>query len=114
MSSDRTFSIIDLAKHTEPPAIYISVKGIVYDVTTGADFYGPGGGYSVFAGKDASRALGKMQVSAAECNCGWENLSEEHAKTLEEWVAKYKTKYPVVGTLEMDEAFVKRGAALEP
>ena len=38
--------------------IYLAVLGRVFDVTKGADYYGPGaGGYSGFAGRDGSRAF---------------------------------------------------------
>ena len=94
--------------------ILIAVRGTVYDVTSGRDFYGPGVGYSVFAGRDATRSLGKMQISFEECNAGWDNLDETHMKTMLEWEAKYKTKYPVVGTVVIDEDFVARGLALPP
>ncbi|EER19041.1 membrane associated progesterone receptor, putative, partial [Perkinsus marinus ATCC 50983] len=40
--------------------ILIGVKGKVYNVWTRPDFYGPGGGYHVFAGRDASRLLAKV------------------------------------------------------
>jgi membrane-associated progesterone receptor component len=111
------FTIEELAQFDGTGAegkIYISVRGEVYDVTSGKDFYGPGAGYHVFAGKDATRCLGKMQISDTEANCGWENLSEESQTTLAEWEAKYKTKYPVVGTLVRDSAFLARGAVLPP
>eukprot|EP01118_Nematostelium_gracile_P016235 TRINITY_DN6680_c0_g1_i1.p1 TRINITY_DN6680_c0_g1~~TRINITY_DN6680_c0_g1_i1.p1 ORF type:complete len:124 (+),score=32.95 TRINITY_DN6680_c0_g1_i1:45-416(+) len=47
-------------------AILMGVKGKVYDVTGGAGFYGPGGAYHAFAGKDASRALAKGIVDPIE------------------------------------------------
>jgi len=37
--------------------IFMAVKGNVYDVTSGRQFYGPSGPYSNFAGHDASRGL---------------------------------------------------------
>jgi len=39
--------------------ILMGIRGRVYDVTAGAHFYGPGGPYGNFAGRDASRGLSK-------------------------------------------------------
>lgn len=47
--------------------IYIAIKGRVFDVSSGAEFYGPmGGGYNALAGQDASRALGIMSLQGRE------------------------------------------------
>lgn len=35
--------------------IYLALNGTIYDVTKGSKFYGPGGMYHVFAGRDAAR-----------------------------------------------------------
>lgn len=35
----------------ESPGVYIGIYGRVYDVSSGKQHYGPGGGYSFFAGK---------------------------------------------------------------
>jgi len=39
--------------------ILMGIRGRVYDVTSGGHFYGPGGPYGSFAGRDASRGLSK-------------------------------------------------------
>merc|ERR1711934_915133 len=40
--------------------LIVGIKGKLYDVTSGSDFYGPGGPYNLFTGIDASRALARM------------------------------------------------------
>ncbi len=94
--------------------IYISIKNIVYDVSAGSDFYGPGKPYGVFAGKEVSRCLGKMQISDAEANCSWRSLGDEHKETLGEWEAKIRSKYPIAGAFAPDANYETRGAMLEP
>ena len=52
------------------PGLYIALLGVVYDVQKGAQYYGPGGGYSFFAGRDASRAYvtGKFEEEGLVSN----------------------------------------------
>lgn len=50
----RTFSEDELERyngHTADLPIYLAFGGIVYDVTTGAAFYGEGKSYAAFAGR---------------------------------------------------------------
>ena len=43
--------------HIRRPTILVALDGVVYDVTErGAEFYGEGAPYEVFAGRDATRA----------------------------------------------------------
>lgn len=37
--------------------IYIAINGVIYDVSASPQFYGPGGGYHIFAGRDSTRAF---------------------------------------------------------
>lgn len=45
----------DGADETKP--IYLAINGTIFDVSAGRNTYGPGGSYSVFAGRDATRAF---------------------------------------------------------
>jgi len=81
-------------------AIYICVKGVVFDMSSGRDFYGPGGAYAVFAGHDATRALAKMSVDAAVVNDrNTADLTADELDALNGWFTKFQSKYPVVGQL---------------
>ncbi|XP_072972681.1 probable steroid-binding protein 3 [Typha angustifolia] len=79
--------------------IYVSIRGTIYDVSSGKGFYGPGGSYAVFAGREASRALGKMSKSEEDVNGNLDGLSEKEMGVLEDWEKKFQAKYPVVGRL---------------
>ena len=41
---------------TQKP-IFLAINGTIFDVSEGRHTYGPGGGYNVFAGRDATRAF---------------------------------------------------------
>ncbi|KAK4277262.1 hypothetical protein QN277_015280 [Acacia crassicarpa] len=77
--------------------IYVAVKGRVFDVSAGKSFYGPGGPYAMFAGKDASRALAKMSKNDEDVSPSLDGLSEKEIGVLNDWEKKFEAKYPVVG-----------------
>nr|GEW80364.1 hypothetical protein [Tanacetum cinerariifolium] len=76
--------------------IYVAVKGRVFDVTTGNSFYGPGGSYAMFAGKDASRALAKMSKNDEDVIGSLDGLTDKEMGVLADWEKKFEAKYPVV------------------
>ncbi|KAG2500583.1 hypothetical protein HYH03_001352 [Edaphochlamys debaryana] len=80
--------------------VYIAVKGVIYDVSQSREFYGKGGPYEAFAGRECSRALAIMKVDAAECNDNLADCTEKQLKTLEDWCNKFNSKYPIVGQLD--------------
>ncbi|CAH2350372.1 damage response protein 1 [[Candida] railenensis] len=101
------FTPLSLAKFngTDDPKILIAVKGKVYDVSNGASFYGPGGPYENFAGRDASRGLAK---NSFELDCltptdqpidQLKNLTADEIESLDGWEQHFEGKYPLVGTL---------------
>ncbi|KAM7255498.1 hypothetical protein ACFE04_008396 [Oxalis oulophora] len=96
------FTAVELKQYngreTSKP-IYLSVKGRVFDVTGGRSFYGPGGSYEMFAGKDASRALAKMSKNDEDISPCLDGLTEKEITVLNDWERKFEAKYPIVGRL---------------
>jgi len=98
--ANRTFTLAQLKQYdgSNPTGpIYIGTGGLVFDVTGGASFYGPGGPYASFAGTDASRGLAKMDLKSS--SFGVDDLTASEKNTLREWKEKYEAKYPVVGKI---------------
>ena len=99
------------------------LQGKVYDVT-GNKAYQPGGSYhgktllsflfnisvvmtpanlssaSVFAGKDASRALGKTSTKAEDVSPEWRDLDDKEKETLQDWITFFSKRYNVVGIVQ--------------
>ncbi|KAJ4959367.1 hypothetical protein NE237_026478 [Protea cynaroides] len=75
--------------------IYVAIKGRIFDVSTGKNFYGPGAAYCMFAGKDASRALAKMSKNEEDVCASLDGLSEKEMAVLNDWEKKFEAKYPV-------------------
>jgi hypothetical protein len=79
--------------------LYLAAAGYVFDVSARRDMYGRvGEGYNAFCGRDASRALAKMDFQDAA------NLTDDvsacglgELETLREWVVKFKEQYDIVG-----------------
>jgi len=77
--------------------LLLALKGRVIDVTSGFDFYGPGGPYGVFAGKDASKAFATMSIKEEDAHNDLTGIDENHLKVLDDWYNKLTGKYPTVG-----------------
>jgi membrane-associated progesterone receptor component len=91
-----------LHKEVEAGRILIGVLGRVFDVSSSGDFYGPGGPYSVFAGRDASRALATFSVDADQLKDTHDDLADltsSQMESVKEWEMQFLEKYPVVGKL---------------
>jgi membrane-associated progesterone receptor component len=93
----------------DDPRIFIAVKGTVFDVSSGRQFYGPSGPYSNFAGHDASRGLALNSFdfdvikSFGEGIDDLEGLNKEEQEALDGWEEHFKKKYPIVGDLVPDQ-----------
>ncbi|CRL02334.1 CLUMA_CG015098, isoform A [Clunio marinus] len=80
--------------------ILVAVNGYVYDVTRGKRFYGPGGPYAAFGGRDASRGLATFSVTTSEVE--YDDLSDltpPEMDSVREWEMQFKEKYDLVGRL---------------
>lgn len=80
--------------------IYLAILGQIYDVSSSADFYGAGGPYEIFAGRDASRALATMSLDEESVESpSLEGLKKSQMDMLQQWHDRLSSKYPQIGTL---------------
>ncbi|KLT46185.1 cytochrome b5, partial [Cutaneotrichosporon oleaginosum] len=77
--------------------IWVAIKGKVYDVTSKREMYGPGAGYNVFAGRDASRGLGMSSLDPKDAVSDYSTLNEAQMKTLDQWDSFFAKRYNIVG-----------------
>lgn len=83
--------------------IYVAADGIVFNMSShegGPAFYGPGGGYNGFAGRDSTVGLATMETDPAKwTKKSISELSFSEKDTLSDWVQRFSLKYDVVGYL---------------
>ncbi len=79
----------------------VGIRGKLYDVSGNSNSYGPGAGYNVLTGRDASVALAKMDLSGDKSRDGdsLEGLTADQLQCLEGWEATFATKYVVAGEI---------------
>jgi membrane-associated progesterone receptor component len=104
----KTFTPPTLVQYdgTNGMPIYFAVNGRVFDVSPGRNFYGPGGPYENFAGRDASKGLacGSFDEAMLTANLNGpldklEKLSDNEREALKGWEERFLEKYLVVGRL---------------
>ena len=98
----RDYTLVELAAFdgSDPgKPLLFGIKGYVYDVGRGRDFYGPGGPYGMFAGKDCTRALAKVAFDPELFTGNLDGLDAEELDKLEEWIEMFEGKYRRVGRL---------------
>jgi len=86
--------------------VYLAVRGRVFDVSRGRNFYGPGGPYANFAGRDASRGLAcgsfDEDMLTKDLDGPLDTLSDlgpSEMEALQGWEDRFSEKYLVVGKL---------------
>jgi len=104
----QTFTPLTLKPYNglERPEVYLAVRGKVFDVSPGRNFYGPGGPYENFAGRDASRGLAHGSFDEDMLTKDLEgpldtlqDLDAEQVESLNGWEERFDEKYLVVGRL---------------
>lgn len=105
-ASMRWFTMDDLAVYNgtdEGLPILLAIGGEVFDVTSGARFYGPEGPYKIFAARDSSRALTKGSLNEED----WKgdkaiylgDFQDHDWNALRDQVHFYRGKYRLSGGL---------------
>ncbi|KAI0364620.1 cytochrome b5 [Pilatotrama ljubarskyi] len=90
--------------------ILLAIKGVVYDVTAGRNFYGPNGMYANFAGRDASRGMAKqsfdedMLTPIDQPLDKLDDLTPEEIENMKGWMEHFSSKYIVCGKLVENDA----------
>ncbi|CAL1702659.1 unnamed protein product [Somion occarium] len=94
----------------EGKRILLAIKGVVYDVTAGRNFYGPNGMYANFAGRDASRGMAKQSFDVEMLTPidqpldKLEDLTSEEIESMKGWMDHFSSKYIVCGRLVENDA----------
>ncbi|KAJ6257256.1 hypothetical protein Dda_8145 [Drechslerella dactyloides] len=78
-----------------------AIKGIVFDVSSKASSYGPGGSYHR---KDASHGLGKSSLKPEDAHSDYSQLDESSMETLDNWFTFFKNRYNIMGKLQVNES----------
>ena len=79
--------------------ILLAVDGTVYNVYKGRNFYGPGGEYAIFAGRDATRLLAKGKLDEETDAEQQQPLNIAERAVLATWIYTFQQKYDIVGPL---------------
>lgn len=84
----------------ETGPLLMAADGYVFNVWKGRHFYGPGGAYHLFAGRDATRLLAKTMVEEETPEERAIPLTMGERAALAGWMWTFKSKYEIVGRLE--------------
>ena len=83
----------------EQGPILLAADGLVFNVYKGRNFYGPGGEYHLFAGRDATRFLARTIVEEETPQEAQKPLTIAERASLAAWMFTLKNKYEIVGKL---------------
>jgi membrane-associated progesterone receptor component len=98
----RDYTAAELSAYdgTDPTRpVLLAIEGRVFDVTPGRSFYGKGGPYEMFAGKECAVALAKMSFEASDAHGDTSVLDSAERAKLSDWRETFEGKYRVLGQL---------------
>ncbi|KDQ57954.1 hypothetical protein JAAARDRAFT_34768 [Jaapia argillacea MUCL 33604] len=90
--------------------ILLAIRGLVFDVSAGKNFYGPNGMYGNFAGRDASRGMAKqsfdedMLTPIDQPLDKLEDLTPDEIDNMKGWIDHFSNKYIICGKLVENDA----------
>jgi len=85
--------------------VLLAIRRKIYDVSAGRSFYGPGGPYGNFAGRDASRGLAKQSFDESMLTPldapidDLSDLTSSEWSNLKDWEGHFINKYILCGDL---------------
>jgi hypothetical protein len=89
-------------ENSSNPKLLLSIVNHVFDVSKGAKFYGRGGHYAGFTGRDATRAFATGKFDATGLTEDFHGLTSRECMSILEWLGFYKKsdKYDFIGYLD--------------
>lgn len=117
----RTFTKAELRAHdgkgdAASAPIYLAIQGIVFDVSSGSNFYAEGAAYNALVGQDSTRAVALMSLEPPDLEAQDDvvGLSESEMEDLALiFDETYVRKYPVVGVVGGSRALPRGKSAAE-
>ncbi|QLQ79949.1 hypothetical protein HG537_0C05980 [Torulaspora globosa] len=101
------FSLDELSQFSgekSPERILLSVKGHVFDVTSGSRFYGKWGAYRKFTGTDCSKLFSypqwDMSALGKPCSSDLSDSIPTELARVDSWLQFFQRKYPEIGYVE--------------
>mmetsp|Transcript_44146 Transcript_44146/g.104490 ORF Transcript_44146/g.104490 Transcript_44146/m.104490 type:complete len:418 (+) Transcript_44146:88-1341(+) len=98
-----SFTLEELHKQdgqTPGAQLLVSLLGRVYDCSIGKEFFGPGGPYEMFAGRDGTYNLAVMSLKKKTLDQFEYKFDDDEKEALAEWIAYFDNRYGApVGTL---------------
>jgi heme oxygenase len=89
--------------------IFLSIRGLVYDVSRSSENYGPEGSYQMFAGRDVTRCLSTMSLEQSDLDdVAFFPESKAHEMALARWEHRLGGMYDIVASMAGDDRHTRK------